>query len=294
MRRRMPWILGGAIAIVALITAAVVWFVIPRGSPEDQALAYLRALADGEVAAVAATGLDVPQATASAFSDATDRLSDGAVESSTTDGRTATVVVSFELAGARHESTLTLSQRDGRWVPDAGSALGSVHFAGPITIADTAIPPGKASLLPAVYDVDAAPAEFLDGGATIDVLPGRTQGVEIDATLRPEAAEAAQAQLDEYLSACTKPAAQAPASCGIAIPWAADFSAVSEIRYRIEQAPVVSLTASAFQADGGVLVATVTGTGLDGSATTLSYRSMDWSVRGDVTFDEDDIVLSVW
>lgn len=294
MRRRVPWILGGSIVTVALIAAAIVWFLIPRGSPEDQALAYLRALADGDVAAVAATGLDVPETAASAFADAGDRLSDGAVESSTTDGSTATVVVSFELAGARHESTLTLSQRDGRWVPNAASALGSAQFTVPITIADTAMPPDRASLLPAVYDVNAAPVEFLDGSATIEVLPGRTQEVEIDATLRPEAADAAQAQLDDYLETCTKPAAAAPSSCGIAIPWAADFSAVSEIRYRIEQAPVVSLTASAFQADGGVLVATVTGTAFDGSAKTLSYRSTDWSVRGDVTFTADDIVLSVW
>jgi hypothetical protein len=43
-----------------------------------------------------------------------------------------------------------------------------------------------------------------------------------------------------------------------------------------------------------VIVATVTGTALDGSAKSITYRSTNWSLRGDVTFEDDDIVLSVW
>lgn len=295
MRRRTRWIIGGAIvAGVSMAVLALIWFLIPRGSPEDQALAYLQALADGDITAVEATGVDVPETAASAFVDARGQLSEGAVESSTGDGHAAAVVVSYVLAGERHESTLTLSQRDGRWVPDAASALGSVQLSVPVTIAGTVLPPDRAVLLPAVYDVSASPEEFLDGSATVDVLPGSTQEVDIDATLRAEATDAAQAQLDEYLATCTKPAAEAPPSCGIAIPFAADFTAVSEIRYRIEQDPIISLTASAFQADSGVLVATVAGTALDGSAKTLTYRTTNWGVRGDVTFTDDDIVLAVW
>lgn len=293
VKRRVPWVVGGVTAIV-LVAAALAWFLIPRGSPEDQAMAYLQALADGDATSVRAIGLDIPQATASAFADASDRVSAGTVVSSKTDGRTAVVDVSFELAGTRHESVLTLSQHDGRWVPDAASALGSVRLAVPVAIAGTALHGDTALLLPAVYDMNAAPADFLDGSATIEVLPGSTDKVDIDATLRPEATDAAQAQLDDHLAACTEPAAEVASSCGIAIPWAADFSAVSEIRYRIEESPVISLTPSAFQADGGVLVATVKGTALDGSAESLTYRSENWSVRGDVTFAGDDIVLSVW
>ncbi len=293
MKRRAAWITAGTLA-AALVAAALVWFLIPRGSAEDQALAYLRAVADGDVAAVEATGLDVPPATASAFADASDRLSEEAIVSSATDDRSAVVTVSFELAGTRHESTLKLSQQQGRWVPDAATAFGSVHFTVPAGIAGTVLPADRVPLLPGVYEVSAAPAQFLDGSATVEVLPGIMQEIDVDATLRPEATDTAQAQLDEYLATCTKPAAEAIPSCGLAIPWAADFSAVSEIRYRIEQTPVVALTPAAFQADGGILVATVAGTALDGSAKTLTYRSTNWSVRGDVTFTDDDIVLSVW
>lgn len=297
MKHGKRWIIGGAATAAVVVGAAVlvlVWFPIPRASAEDQALAYLQALADGDLLAVEATGVDVAATTAAAFAGASDHLSAGAIESSTADDHAAVVVVSYELAGTRHESTLTLSQREGRWVPEAASALGSAQFSVPVSIDETALPQQNALLLPAVYDVRAAPVDFLDGSTTIEVLPGSTQKVDVDATARPEATQIAQAQLDEYLTDCTKPAAEAPSSCGIVIPLAADFSAVSEIRYRIEQSPVVSLAATTFQADDGVLVATVNGTALDGSAKTLTYRSTNWTLRGDVTFLDDEIVLSVW
>lgn len=295
MSKRTLWITAGAIAIATVaIAIALAWILIPRANPEDQARAYLRALADGDLAAVQATGLQVRATTASAFAEASDYLSEGTIESATADEYTSAVIVSYELAGTRHKSTLTFSQRDGRWVPDAVTSIGSVQFTAPTAISDTLLPPERALLLPAVYELSASPTEFLDGSASIEVLPGSTEDVDLEATLRPDAADSAQAQLDEYLVDCTQPAAEAPPSCGISIPWAADFSAVSEIRYKIEQAPVIALTATKFQADGGVLVATVTGTALDGSTKTLTYRSTNWSVRGDVTFTSDDIVLSVW
>ncbi|MDQ0644868.1 hypothetical protein [Microbacterium murale] len=294
-KRRAPWIIGGAIAAALLIAAAIVWFLIPRGSPEDQALAYLQALADGDVAAVEATGVDIPAATASAFAAASDHLTQGTVESSTADDDAAAVVVSFELAGARHESTLSLSRLEGRWVPEAAAALGSVQFSVPVSVDDTMLPSDeKALLLPAVYDVNAVPTSFLDGSATVEVIPGGSQEVDVDAILRPEATVTAQTQLDEYLATCTAPAPAPPSSCGIVIPWAADFTAVSEIRYRIDQTPTVALTPTAFRADGGALTATVTGTAPDGAAKTLTYRTASWSVRGEVTFTDDDVVLSVW
>lgn len=291
----MPWIIGGAVvAVVAAGALALAWFLTPRATAEDQALTYLRALADGDITAVEATGVDVPATAAAAFGAASDHLSDGVVESSTEDERAAVVMVSYELAGERHDSTLTLSLRDGRWVPDAATALGSVQLSVPASIHDTALPADGAVLLPALYDVSAAPVEFLDGTATVDVPLGSLQEVGLDAILRPEATDTAQAQLDEYLAACTKTAAEAPPSCGIVIPWAADFSAVNEIRYRIEQAPSLALTPTSFHADGGVLVATVTGAAPDGSEKSLTYRTPNWSLRGDVEFTADDIVLSVW
>lgn len=293
MSRRAQWITVGAIAVV-VIALSLAWFLAPRGSAEDQARIYLQALADGDVSAVRATGIDVPATTVSAFAQASGHLSDGEVESATADDHAAVIVVSYELAGARHESTLNFSQRGGHWVPDAAPALGSVKYRVPAAIADTILPPGRTLLLPAVYDVSATPMEFLDGRTTIKVLPGSTQEVDLDTTLRPDAVDAAQNQLDDYLRACTEPAAQSPSSCGIAIPWAADFSAVSEIRYRIEQTPVISITPSTFHADDGVLIATVTGTAPNGSQESFTYRTANWGVRGDVSFTTDDIVLSIW
>lgn len=293
MSRRALWIAAGAIAVIVIVVSFAC-FLAPRDDAEDLAHAYLRALADGDIAAIEAAGVDIPAGTAPAFAQASDYVSEGEIESSTTDDRAAVIVVSYELAGARHESTLTVSRREGGWMLETASALGSVRYSVPTSIADTVLPQGEALLLPAVYDVSAAPVEFLDGGARIEVLPGSIQQVDLDATLRPEATAAAQAELDQYLEACTQPSAAPPPSCGITIPWAADFSAVSEVAYRIEQTPVISLTPSTFQADDGVLFATVAGTALDGSEKSFTYRTMSWSVRGDVSFTDEEIVLSVW
>lgn len=111
-----------------------------------------------------------------------------------------------------------------------------------------------------------------------------------DASVR----EHAETQFESHLETCTKAGTEAPASCGITIPWAADFSAVDGIRYRIEQAPALTLTPPTFRADDGILVATVTGTGLDGTAKTLTYRTENWMLRGTVSVEDDGVVLEVW
>jgi hypothetical protein len=104
----------------------------------------------------------------------------------------------------------------------------------------------------------------------------------------------AQQRLDALLEACTQPASEVPAACGIRIPWAADFAVVDGIRYRIEEPPVLTVTLPTFRADEGVLVATVTGTGRDGAAKTAPYRTENWMLRGDVTVKRAGIVLSAW
>ncbi len=110
----------------------------------------------------------------------------------------------------------------------------------------------------------------------------------------PEATALAQRQLDARLATCTEPAAEAPESCGIAIPWAADFAAVEVIHYRIEKTPELTLTPPTFRADDGILVATVTGTGLNGTAKTLTYRTENWMLRGDVRAKRAGILLEPW
>ncbi|WP_144877103.1 hypothetical protein [Microbacterium sp. 1.5R] len=107
----------------------------------------------------------------------------------------------------------------------------------------------------------------------------------------------AQAELDEHLEQCTAtgaPNGTVPESCGIRIPWGAEFSTVTDARFRIERMPQITLSDDGFVAEGGALVATVTGTGQDGAPRTETYRTENWSVRGDVDRTRTGIDLTVW
>ncbi|KQQ68676.1 hypothetical protein [Microbacterium sp. Leaf320] len=119
------------------------------------------------------------------------------------------------------------------------------------------------------------------------------------ATVAPtaDAQALAQQQLDEHLESCTAEeitGGAVPEGCGIRIPWGTEFAAVASVRFRIERMPVLELTDDGFIADGGVLVATVSGTGQDGAARTETYRTESWSVRGNVAADGDRVDLDVW
>ncbi|MGO2683459.1 hypothetical protein [Microbacterium sp.] len=141
---------------------------------------------------------------------------------------------------------------------------------------------GGAVLL--LWPRDAAPA---DGGQS-------TPAPESEAPEVADADELAQQQLDELLEQCTQPAAEPPPSCGIRIPWAADFAAVDSIQYRIEQAPVLTFAPPTFRADDGILVATVAGTAVDGAEKTMTYRTENWMLRGDADVTDDSVVLEPW
>ncbi|MFJ4997682.1 hypothetical protein ACIP5T_05990 [Microbacterium sp. NPDC088619] len=108
---------------------------------------------------------------------------------------------------------------------------------------------------------------------------------------------AAQQALDDHLEECTSAEVvddAVPDGCGIRIPWGTEFAAVDDVRFRIEQLPVLELTDGGFVADGGILVATVSGTGQDGSPRTETYRTESWTLRGGVTVEGDDVKLDVW
>ncbi|WP_300265567.1 hypothetical protein [Microbacterium sp.] len=296
MKRRTVWIIVG-VAMAAAVVATAVWLLIPRGgSAEDQARAYLQALERGDVAAVQATGLDVPPEAAAAFAAASEYISDVRVGEMTESGSSASVSASFSIAGERVDTEIPMVRSGGRWVPDQAAAFGSAQADIAVAVGDAVFAAGAAAqLLPAQYEMVASPAEFLAGNATVQITPGSSETVAVEGALTPAAAEHAQDQLTTYLEMCTEPATAVAASCGISIPWAADLSAVSSITYRIEQLPTVTLTLTSFQAGGGVLVATVNGTSVDdGSETTVTYRTSNWALRGDVAFTDDDIVLSVW
>lgn len=110
---------------------------------------------------------------------------------------------------------------------------------------------------------------------------------------------AAQTALERHLEECTAagaPDGVVPAACGIRLPWGAEFADVSDVRFRIDRMPELALSddGRGFIADGGVLVATVTGTGQDGAVRTATYRTESWGVRGDVDVSGDDVAVIVW
>ena len=297
MKRRTAWTTGTAAAAIVLgVAAALLLFPRAESDAEANALAYLQALGKGDLAAVEAAGVEVSAEAAAAFTAASGHISDVTISSSANSESETTVRAGYVLAGEQHETEFTMTEAAGRWVPDAGSAFGAIEIEAPAQIGDAVLPAGAVTtLLPAEYDLVASPSDFLQGSTTIRVGPGDVQKVAVETTLTADAAALAQEQLDEYLVACTQPSTDVVASCGIAIPWAADFSALSSISYRVERTPTLSLTPTSFRASEGVLVATVVGTGIgDDSVKSLSYRTEDWALRGDVAFSTDDIVLSVW
>lgn len=303
-------------AVVALLAAGAVTLLVAQGgsgdSPEDAAIDYLRALESGDAEAVEATGLELPDAVAAAFEAATDRPQDGTVEaegsgaesSRAGDGDSVTVPISYALDGRRTEARLTVTHDGRRWVPDAASALGSVRLSSSIgsfiEIGDAVLSADRpVALLPGSYRLAAAPGDLLAGSVAVDVAPGATVEAALDPELRPEATEAAQRRLDAHLATCTETrdgadAGIPPEHCGLRIPWGADLAGVSGIRFRVEQPPAVTLDGDGFVADGGVLVATVSGAGHDGAERSVTYRTENWTVRGDVTFTADGIELSAW
>jgi hypothetical protein len=304
--RRRWWLIGSAAGIVVVVAAGLwVWQANNRpATAEEAAVAYLRALESGDRAAVEATGAVVAPVTLDAFSGATELVEDSEVtsirgdDSAPVGGATATAEIAFRLGDEEHTAELTLSPIDGRWVVDEsgrGSVTASPSIGSFASVGEQTVPAGEAvSLLPATYTVSAAPAVLLDGESSVTVLPGDEVSLDIDVSLRAEATAAAQKQLEDHLEACTAPSSTPPEGCGIRIPWGTEFRAVSEYRSRIEKLPTLSLTGTAFTADDGVLVITVAGTGQDGAKREATYRTDSWSVRGDVRFSADDVVLTAW
>ena len=306
MTSRRWWLIGGLAALViASVAGVLIWQSLARpGTPEEAASAYIRALESGDPAAVAATGIDVSATALGAFAAATGLVGGAVVTTVEQNGDTeATAQVSFRLGGEDRTARLEVTQVDGRWVVGAsalGTATSTTDLGSAVRLGDEIVPVGEpVSLLPAEYAVSAAPAALLDGSASVLVLPGEDVEVEVAVAPLPAAIEAAQEQLDEHLAACTAADGKAadstpPVGCGIRIPWGTEFRDVTDIRYRIERAPVVTLTSTGFSAGGGVLVATVTGTGQDGAERTTTYRTDSWSLRGDVSFTADGVVLTAW
>lgn len=301
MRRARWWLIGGAAGLVLAAAGMWIWqSTAPSSTPEEAALDYLHALESGDPDAVAATGMKVSTTALDAFDAATSLIEDAEVTRvrEDTDGASAVADISFRLDGAEQEAQLSLGVVEDRWIVDS-AGLGSLtiesSIGSDVAIGDATIPAGKGiPLLPATYTVAAAPTTLLDGERSVSVLPGTKTSATVDVAVRPEATAAAQDSLDELLETCTAPATTEAEGCGIRIPWRTEFRDVTGIRYRIDESPTIALSPAGFTAEGGVLVATVTGTGQNGEPRTTTYRTDSWSLRGDVSFTADGLVLSPW
>ncbi len=107
------------------------------------------------------------------------RLADPRIASTAQDGATATVKATYTLDGQDVDATLTLRD-DGGWtrLRRLGTVAATTTLGAAVAIGDVTLPRGGDAvlLLPARYEVAAAPADILAGSATVDVAPG----VEVD------------------------------------------------------------------------------------------------------------------
>lgn len=302
MSRRGWWLAGGGAAIVLIAAGLWLWQSTSRTpTAEEAAASYLQALESGDPSAVEATGVDASPVALEAFAAATALIEDAEVTSDPGDhsgAETATVEIAFRLDGENHDAELTLTPEGGRWTVDTsgfGSATATSTVGAFVSVGEAVLPAGeRTALLPAAYAVDAAPTSLLDGRSPLLVLPGEETEFAVEATLRPEATAAAQKALDAHLTTCTAPGSTPPEGCGIRIPWGTEFRSASEFRYRVEQLPAITLDGTGFHADAGVLISTVTGIGQDGAERTTTYRTDSWSLRGELSFTAEDLVLTVW
>ncbi|MFD4958631.1 hypothetical protein [Microbacterium sp. NPDC058389] len=148
----------------------------------------------------------------------------------------------------------------------------------------------------AIVVAGAAVAWWLTSGREpADSDPTPSASVSASPTDPADRTAAIQEQLDRYADACAAPAATVPAHCGIVVPWAADLAQLSGVAFRIEAYPVavVSADGGSFDATGGVLVATATGTTRDGASGSFTYRTDEWALRGDVVVEDGRTIVSV-
>lgn len=278
------------------------WILTRQPSADAVAEDYLRALSEGDFAAIEGLIVDGGEGLAqveTAFSGATAYISDYSFDIVDDDAGTRSVRATVELGGERGVVGFSLTREGGGWRVGADhlatleveTTIGdSVRVGGVLVAAATPV-----ALLPAVYPVTAAPAGLVLGETSAIVTNEAPATATVDATLSPEATALAQEQLDSYADACATPADAVPGNCGLRVPWAADLASLSSIAFRIDAYPVLALAADgeSFAATDGQIVATATGTTRAGAPGAFTYRAEDWALRGTVTFAGDEMVLAV-
>ncbi|GAA3628721.1 hypothetical protein GCM10022200_09110 [Microbacterium awajiense] len=296
-------IIGLAAGAAALVVAAGAawWFLGRPAGPDAAAQAYLDALAAGDAAgAIELLAASPGDDAETAFAGAETYLAEPAVIATTEDDRGgATVDVRFTLDGDEVMSSFDLTLDADGWRVDA-DGVGTLRA--DATLGDSVIVGGvlqpsseSAPLLPAVYPVTAAPRGIVDGSTSAIIVPGAAIDLAIEASLSADATALAQTRLDGYADGCAAPASAVPDNCGLRVPWAADLATLDAIAFRIEAHPIITLSpdATAFDAVGGEIVATATGTTRAGSTASFTYRADDWALRGSVLLTGDEMVLSV-
>ena len=293
-------IVAGAAVVVAAGAGAAWWLL--RGETADQAAQrYVQALEEGGRAALEALlphDAEITQVL-DLFDGASARISDAKLSAPGDDNSFRADVT---IGGAPGVVSFTLAQDSGAWRLaadylgrlDVTTTIGGVTPGAAVQIGEVTVPVGQTPVLPAVYTVRAAPAGLLTGEATVPVTNEEPVTVDLEASLAPEATAIAQEQLDAYATACAQPATAVPAHCGLRVPWGADLTALSSLDFHIEKTPQVTLAADAtsFAATGGVIVATARGTARSGGDGAFTYRADDWALYGDVTFEDDQMVLA--
>lgn len=301
--KRGPLIAVVAAGVVLLAVAGLVLWLLQR-PPGPQAVAedYLRALAGGDADTaldlVASDSLDSSLIEA-AFAGATATLSDATVTGVSEDGDTATASITYTIDSTSGSGELMLQQTPTGWkvAPDGLGTVTITSTLGDAAAIGTAVfgVNEPVLLLPALYEIDAAPVGILTGALTVAVAPGSAATAALQPQLSDTALETASAQVQAYVDACTAPADAVPENCGIRVPWAADLATLTSLSFRVETAPTLAFAEdlSSFAATGGVLVATASGTTRDGAPGTFTYRSDGWSLRGGMVFSGNQLVLSV-
>ncbi|MFT4235871.1 MAG: hypothetical protein QM607_12860 [Microbacterium sp.] len=303
MKRRSIVLLGAAVLVVAGGVATVAVMTNTREpSPRDAAGAFVDALAAGDSDGVRAL-LDDPdeidQATWDAFDAATTYPSQAEVTEVDAQETTADVTASALFDVDRPlEFTFTLTKDGDSWAVDApplteaalSSTLGDF-----VSIHDVTLPSGTIELLPAIYDVTAWPSEYTEGSATV-VAVGDSTTAEVEATLSAAVEQDAKAALVDHLADCSSTSDTVATSCGIVLPWPADLASLDQVAYRVDTDPeiTVDLDQALFQATGGALTATATGTLPNGQPGEFTYRIDNWSIYGSIALDADGVALKVF
>lgn len=309
-RSAIIWLVAGAVVVAVVVAGGAWWFLTRPPSAEDAARAYLGALADGDFPAVTgllADPLPTEQADAieAAFDGAEGYITEPRIEQlDAGDAGTTSVRAQVDVAGESRALTFDLESSSGRWLV-AGeylatlrveTALGGAPVGDSAWVGGALVPTGTdLAILPAVYGVESAPRVILEGSATAAVSNDEPTTIALEAALTPAATSAAQEQLDAYADECAAAADAVPAHCGLRVPWAADLRALESIAFRVDERPVVTLAedGTGFDATGGVIVATATGTTRSGDPGEFTYRADDWALRGSVRFEGDEMVLQV-